>query len=147
MEGMPAPENREKLSHWVQEGLRFFPHLASLLHGEEGARAHELEREMEKLRRELADARRELDDLRKEHERLRADRDEVGHALSRLMDSIQPINQLAHRLGFRRSPFEREHRPPADPKASGDPKPSGDAKAPAEAKTPGAAPTPAPKAG
>jgi chromosome segregation ATPase len=72
----------------------------------------ELERESEKLRKEVADLRRELDELRREHDRLRTDRDEVAVVLNRLMDSVQPINQIAQKLGVRRSPFER------DPKAS-----------------------------
>ena len=139
MEGIPAPETRDKLSHWVQDGLRLFPHLAALLQTEEGGRAHELERECEKLRRDLADTRKELDELRKEHERLRSDRDEVGQAPGRLMDSVQPINQLAHRLGLRRSPFERE---PREPRGGGDQK-TGDQK-PGDQKAPGPAPTPAP---
>jgi len=129
MEGIQASEMREKLIHWIQEGLRLFPHLAGLLQNDDGARAQELEREVDKLRRELTDNRKELDDLRKEQDRLRADRDEVGQALARLMDSVQPISQIAQRFGPRRSPFEREQRAGADPRA------------------PSPAPAPAPKPG
>jgi hypothetical protein len=146
MEGTPAPETREKLSHWVQEGLKLFPYLATLLQGEEGGRARELERELDKVRRELSEARKEADDLRKEYERLRADRDEVGQALGRLVDSVQPISHMAQRLGFRRSPFDREHRPPAEVKAPAEVKPPGEGKPPSPTKTPADAKPPAPAA-
>lgn len=124
MDGMPASDTREKLAQWVQEGLRLLPHLLPLLHGDTAAaRVVDLERESDKLRKEVSDVRRELDDLRKEHDRLRADRDEVGLVLSRLMDSVQPINQIAQKLGVRRSPFERDPKAPAPAAPAGSPTP------------------------
>ncbi|MGH7309323.1 MAG: hypothetical protein ACREK6_11570 [Candidatus Rokuibacteriota bacterium] len=125
MDGMPTGETREKVAHWVQEGLRLLPHLPPLLHGDTAAaRVVELERESEKLRKELADLRRELDELRREHDRLRTDRDEVAVVLNRLMDSVQPINQIAQKLGVRRSPFERDPKAPAAaPAAAASPTP------------------------
>jgi predicted nucleic acid-binding Zn-ribbon protein len=114
MEGMATPDSRERVVQWVHEGVKLFPHLSALLQSESGAaRSAELERECERLRKELAETRKELDDLRKDHERLRADRDEVAQALVRLMDSVQPINQIAQKLGVRRSPFERDPRSPS----------------------------------
>ena len=83
----------------------------------------ELERESEKLRKEVADLRRELEELRKEHERLRTDRDEIAVVLNRLMDSVQPISQIAQKLGVRRSPFERDPKAPAPAAPPGAPTP------------------------
>jgi len=124
MDGMPAAETREKVAHWVQEGLRLLPHLPPLLQGDTAAaRVVELERESEKLRKEVADLRRELDELRKEHDRLRTDRDEVAVVLNRLMDSVQPINQIVQKLGVRRSPFERDPKAPAPTAPVGPPAP------------------------
>ena len=122
MEGTPGAEVREKVTHWVQEGIKLLPTLPALLQHDEAVEA-------DRLRKQVSELRRELEDLRKEHERLRADRDEIGQALNRLMDSVQPINQIAQKLGVRRSPFE------SGPKA-----PSA---APAPAPTPGPAPRPA----
>jgi predicted nuclease with TOPRIM domain len=99
MDGAPGIDIRDKMSHWVQEGIRILPHLPALLH-------HEDATEADRLRKQVAELRKELEDLRKEHERLRADRDEIGQALTRVMDSVQPINQIAQKLGVRRSPFE-----------------------------------------
>lgn len=99
MEGTPGADARERMTHWVQEGIKLLPHLPTLLHHDEAAEA-------DRLRKQVAELRKELDDLRKEHERLRADRDELGQALTRIMDSVQPINQIAQKLGMRRSPFE-----------------------------------------
>ncbi|OLC17123.1 MAG: hypothetical protein AUH29_03155 [Candidatus Rokubacteria bacterium 13_1_40CM_69_27] len=130
MEPTVAADIRERVAQWVQEGLRLLPHLPGLLHSAEAARAAELERECEKLRREL-------EDLRKEQERLRGDRDEVTQAFSRLMESVQPINQLVQKLGVRRSPFERDPRGSATPPAPGTTAPSGGT-------PPGPAPTPGP---
>jgi len=110
MEPVPS-ETREKVAHWIQEGLTLFPHLPYLVRGDgAAARAAELERDCEALRREVSELRRELDDVRRDHERLRAERDEVAQALSRLMDSVQPMSQIAQKLGVRRSPFERDPR-------------------------------------
>jgi hypothetical protein len=120
---MAAGETREKLAQWVQDGLRLLPHLLPLLHGDTAAaKVVDLEKESDRLRREL-------DELRKEHERLRSDRDEVALVLNRLMDSVQPINQIAQKLGVRRSPFERDPKaptpaPPAMPAGSSPPKTS-----------------------
>jgi predicted nucleic acid-binding Zn-ribbon protein len=117
MEGMAASDPRERVVQWVHEGVKLFPQLSALLQADSGsARTAELERECERLRKELAEARKELDDLRKDHERLRADRDEVAQALARLMDSVQPINQIAQKLGVRRSPFDRDPRPASPPR-------------------------------
>jgi len=104
-----APETREKVAHWVQDGLTLFPHLPALLQADEGgsARLADLERECDRLRKEAGDLRRELDDLRREHDRLRAERDEVTQAFAKLMDSVQPMNQIAQKLGVKRSPFDR----------------------------------------
>lgn len=116
MESM-LPETREKLVHWIQDGLRLFPLLPTLFHGGQvnGARLADLERECDRLRKESGDLRRELDELRQEHDRLHAERDEVTQAFSKLMDSVQPINQLAQKLGVKRSPFDRS--PGAPPQA------------------------------
>lgn len=137
MNETPTVDMREKVAHWVQDSLKLLPHLPALLHGDDAgaARVAELQRECERLRKEL-------DDLRKEHERLRSDRDEVTQALGRLMDSVQPINQLAQRLGVRRSPFDREARPAS----SAPPPTTAPAPAPSTAPAP-TAPTPAPKSG
>lgn len=122
---MAAGEARERLAQWVQDALRLLPHLLPLLHGETAAKVVDLEKESERLRKESADLRRELDDLRKEHDRLRADRDEVALVLNRLMDSVQPVSQIAQKLGARRSPFERDPKAPAPgtPTAAGSPPP------------------------
>jgi predicted nuclease with TOPRIM domain len=121
---MPSAETREKVAHWVQDGLRLLPHLPPLLHGDTAAaRVVELERESEKLRKEVTDLRRELEELRKEHERLRTDRDEIAVVLNRLMDSVQPISQIAQKLGVRRSPFERDPKAPAPVAPPGAPTP------------------------
>src|SRR5262245_28819680 len=107
MEGLaPGSDVRERTAHWVQEGIRLLPHLPALIH-------HEDATEADRLRKQVAELRKELDDLRREHERLRADRDEIGQALGRVMDSVQPINQIAQKLGVRRSPFEGGPKPPA----------------------------------
>jgi TolA-binding protein len=74
---------------------------------------HEDATEADRLRKQVAELRKELEDLRREHERLRADRDEIGQALSRVMDSVQPINQIAQKFGVRRSPFEGGPKPAA----------------------------------
>lgn len=129
MEGTPASDVREKVSHWVQEGMRLLPHLPVLLHHDEAAEA-------DRLRKQMVDLRKELEDLRREHERLRADRDEIGQALTRLMDSVQPINQIAQKLGVRPSPFQGGPKPPTPASAT---PPS----APAPAPAPGPAPRPA----
>jgi len=120
MEGLaPGSDVRERTAHWVQEGIRLLPHLPALIH-------HEDATEADRLRKQVVELRKELDELRREHERLRADRDEIGQALTRVMDSVQPINQIAQKLGVRRSPFE------------------GGPKAPAPATTPPSTSTPAP---
>jgi predicted nuclease with TOPRIM domain len=119
MEGTPGTEARDRVTHWVQEGMKLLPHLPALLHHDEAAEA-------DRLRKEVADLRKELDELRKDHERLRADREEAAQALTRLMDSVAPINQIAQKLGLRRSPFEREPKGPT----------------PAPAPAPGPAPRP-----
>jgi len=120
MEGLaPGSDVRERTAHWVQEGIRLLPHLPALIH-------HEDATEADRLRKQVSELRKELDELRREHERLRADRDEIGQALTRVMDSVQPINQIAQKLGVRRSPFE------------------GGPKAPAPATTPPPTSTPAP---
>src|SRR5262245_51198312 len=107
MEGLaPGSDVRERTAHWVQEGIRLLPHLPALIH-------HEDATEADRLRKQVAELRKELDDLRREHERLRADRDEIGQALSRVMDSVQPISQIAQKLGVRRSPFEGGPKAPA----------------------------------
>lgn len=118
---MAASETRERLAQWVQDALRLLPHLLPLLHGETAAKVVDLEKESDKLRKENADLRRELDDLRKEHDRLRADRDEVALVLNRLMDSVQPVSQIAQKLGARRSPFERDPKAPVAPTVAGSP--------------------------
>ncbi len=126
---MAAGETREKLAQWVQEGLRLLPHLLPLLHGDTAAaKVVDLERESDKLRRETSDLRHELDELKKDHDRLRADRDEVALVLNRLIDSVQPISQIAQKLGGRRSPFDRDPKapvpaPPTVPTGSSPPKP------------------------
>jgi hypothetical protein len=107
MEGLaPGTDVRDRTAHWVQEGIRLLPHLPALIH-------HEDATEADRLRKQVAELRKELEDLRKEHERLRADRDEIGQALTRVMDSVQPINQIAQKLGVRRSPFEGGPKPAA----------------------------------
>lgn len=108
-------DTREKLAHWVQDGIKLFPLLPMLFHGGEvnEARLADLERECDRLRKESGDLRRELDELRREHERLRAERDEVTQAFLKLMDSVQPISQIAQKLGVKRSPFERTPAAPA----------------------------------
>jgi hypothetical protein len=110
-----APETREKIAHWLQEGLTLFPYLPALVQGDgaAAARSTDLERECERLRHEAGELRRELDELRREHDRLRAERDEVTQAFAKLVDTVQPINQIAQKLGVRRSPFDRDPRPPA----------------------------------
>lgn len=124
MDGMPAAEMREKVAHWVQDGLRLLPHLPPLLQGDTAAaRVVELERESGKLRKEVSDLRRELEELRKEYDRLRTDRDEVAAVLNRLMDSVQPISQIAQKLGVRRSPFERDPKVPTPAAPTGAPAP------------------------
>ena len=89
-----------------------------------------LRREAADLRKELADARtelgelrkqlgeakekdtnnplaKEIDDLKKENERLRTEKDEVGQAFSKLLDTMQTTNQIAQKLGVTKSPFAR----------------------------------------
>src|SRR5262245_21106161 len=123
MEGFtPGTDVRERTAHWVQEGIRLLPHLPALIHNEDATEA-------DRLRKQVAELRKELDELRREHERLRADRDEIGQALTRVMDSVQPINQIAQKLGVRRSPFEGGPKAPAP--------------APAPPPAPGSAPRPA----
>jgi hypothetical protein len=122
-----VPETRDKVTHWVQDGLKLFPHLPALLHGDEasGARAADLERECDRLRKESGDLRRELDEIRREHDRLRAERDEVTQAFTKLMDTVQPMNQIAQKLGVRKSPFDRSGpSAPAAAPAAPAPKPS-----------------------
>jgi hypothetical protein len=122
MDGAPGIDIRDRMSHWVQEGIRILPHLPALLHHEDAGEA-------DRLRKQVTELRKELDDLRKEHERLRADRDEIGQALSRVMDSVQPINQIAQKFAVRRSPFEGGPKapapaaPPAAPPAAAAPTP------------------------
>jgi hypothetical protein len=128
MDGAPGIDIRDRMSHWVQEGIRILPHLPALLH-------HEDATEADRLRKQVAELRKELEDLRKEHERLRADRDEIGQALTRVMDSVQPINQIAQKLGVRRSPFE------GGPKA---PTPAAPPAAPPAPPAPAAGPAPRP---
>ncbi len=121
-----APETRSRVAHWVQDGLKLFPHLPVLLLGDEVsvARIADLERECNRLRKESGDVRRELDELKREHERLRAERDEVTQAFTRMMDSVQPMNQLVQKLGARKSPFERASAAAPTPAAAGAPAPS-----------------------
>src|SRR5262245_25620507 len=120
---MAAGEARERLAQWVQDALRLLPHLLPLLHGETAAKVGDLEKESDKLRKETAGLRRVLEALRKEHDRLRADRDEAALVLNRLMDSVQPVSQIAQKLGARRSPFERDPKAPAAPTVAGSPPP------------------------
>lgn|SRR2546425_8692995 len=136
MEPMGSTEARERLTRWVLEGEKLFPHLAALLTSGEGPRLGELERECEKLRKETAEVRRNLEDLRRDHDRLKSERDEVTQAFAKLLDSVQPINQLAQKMGLRRSPFER------DPRAGG-PTPASPG-APAAGTTAPSAPPPTP---
>lgn len=105
-----SPETRRKVGHWITEGVELFPNLLALIHGDQAAfaRTVELEQECERLRQATIELRRELNELKREHDRLRMDRDEVVQAFAKLMDSVQPMNQIARKLGVKRSPFERE---------------------------------------
>jgi FtsZ-binding cell division protein ZapB len=118
MDPMGPAEARERLTRWVLEGEKLFPHLPALLTGGEATRLSELERECEKLRKETVELRRNLEDLRREHDRLKSERDEVTQAFAKLLDSVQPINQIAQKWGVRRSPFERNPGAGAPPPAS-----------------------------
>lgn len=131
MEPMGPEEARERLTRWVLEGEKLFPHLPGLLMSGEGAKHSDLERDYEKLRKDSADLRRNLDELRREHERLKSERDEIAQALAKLMESVQPFNQIAQKLGVKRSPFERDPKAGASPAGApgappaGTPTPSG----------------------
>lgn len=137
MEPMGPAEARERVTRWVLEGEKLFPHLPALLTGGEATKVNDLERECEKLRKETAELRRNFDDLRREYERLKSERDEVTQAFAKLIESVQPINLIAQKLGVRRSPFERESKPAGAPPAS----PGGPAAPPPPTPPP---PTPAP---
>jgi hypothetical protein len=118
MEPMGSAEARERLTRWVLEGEKLFPHLPALLTSGEAMKVSDLERECERLRRDTAELRRHLEELKREHERVKGERDEVTQAFAKLMESVQPMNALAQKIGVRRSPFEREPRaggPPAAP--------------------------------
>lgn len=100
--------------------------LPELLEGDKTlpARTEAAEREVEKLRKdtemlrkETENLRKDIDGLRKENEKLRAEKDEVAQAFSKVMDSVQPMNQIAQKLGMKKSPFEREPKQPGAPVA------------------------------
>ena len=114
MEDLTATEARERLARWFQEGEKLLPHLSVLLSSQEGnnAKVAELARECERIRKEADDLRAQLENQSKEYDRLRVERDEIAQAFGKLVDSVQPINQIAQRLGVRKSPFERTPAPP-----------------------------------
>ena len=102
MEEGTAADKREHVTRWVEEGAQLFGLLPELLNSDEQlrARTEAAERECEKLRKETAE-------LRKETQQLRSERDEVAQAFSKLMETAQPMNQIAQKLGLKKSPFER----------------------------------------
>jgi uncharacterized coiled-coil DUF342 family protein len=101
-EGTPRQQNRERIGRWLEEGAQLFPMLPALLDGDDQARTRldTAERETERLRKEV-------EELRRENGELRTERDEIARTFSKLMETAQPMNQIAQRLGLKRSPFER----------------------------------------
>lgn len=106
-----SPEIREQVLQWVQDGQTRLPHLLTLLHaGESSARITTLEHEGEKLRQEVGSLMSEVDRLRADLQRAQAEHDDIARELGKFLDSVQPMNQIAQRLGVRKSVFERLRR-------------------------------------
>jgi uncharacterized coiled-coil DUF342 family protein len=98
-------KSRERITRWVQEGASVIALIPPLINSDDQVRVRTeaLERECEALRKEAAE-------LRRENQQLRGERDEIAQAFSKLMESAQPMNQIAQKLGLRKSPFERDPR-------------------------------------
>jgi chromosome segregation ATPase len=110
MDDVPA-EMRANVLQWVQQGQAVLPHLLTLLHtNDSSARITTLEQEGEKLRQQIGSLMSEVDRLRADLQRSQAEHDEIARELGKFLDSVQPMNQIAQRLGVRKSVFERLRR-------------------------------------
>lgn len=106
-----TPEMRERVLEWVQQGQSILPHLLTLLHtSESSARITALEQEGEKLRQEIENLMSEVERLRAELARSQTEHEEIAREVGRFLDSVQPMNQIAQRLGVKKSVFERVRR-------------------------------------
>src|SRR3989442_9872788 len=94
MDAAGAAEARERITKWIEETRQLFALLPGLLvpDAQVNERASAAEKEVERLRKEI-------DDLKKEALQLRGERDEIGHAVSLVIQKFG--------LAPRKSPFER----------------------------------------
>jgi uncharacterized coiled-coil DUF342 family protein len=108
MESVETVETRQRVAKWLEEGQQIV-NLLPALHEERGrlrARAEAAEREAERLRQELAG-------VRGENQAYRVERDEIGEALTKLMNEmLASVNEVVQRFRApqRKSPFERDAR-------------------------------------
>jgi chromosome segregation ATPase len=145
MEGAAAPQARERLTRWIEDGREILALLPEVLDAVQKASARtehsereadRLRREMMVLRKELADAKdketggrahhselekqiedykKQLEELKRTNETLSAEKEEAAQAFARLLDTVQSTNQIAQKLGVTKSPFARAQKDPTAP--------------------------------
>ena len=121
MDAAGAAEARERITKWIEETRQLFALLPGLLvtDAQVNERASAAEREVERLRKEI-------DDLKKEALQLRGDRDEIGQAMSLV---IQKFGLAPRKSPFERTPGGDHPKPSEPPKAVEPPKGAEPAKA------------------
>lgn len=122
MDEKTGAEHRQRITRWIEETRQMLNELLDA-NGQLSLRAQAAEQECERLRKELEETdklRKDAEDLKKENQLLRGERDEIAQSFAKLMETVQPMNQIAQKLGLKKSPFEREPRtgsPPPPPPA------------------------------
>src|SRR3989441_7071652 len=119
MDAAGAAEARERITKWIEETRQLFALLPALLDTQVNERASAAETEVAPLRKEL-------DDLKNEALRLRGERDEIGHAVSLV---IQKFGLAPRKSPFERTPGGDHPKPPEPPKVVEPPKAPEPAKA------------------
>ncbi len=114
MDAAAAAEARERITKWIEETRQLFALLPGLLvpDAQVNERASAAEKEVERLRKEI-------DDLKKEALQLRGERDEIGHAVSLV---IQKFGLAPRKSPFERTPGGDHPKPPEPPKVVEPPK-------------------------
>jgi plasmid stabilization system protein ParE len=119
MDAAGAAEARERITKWIEETRQLFALLPALLDTQVNERASAAEKEVERLRKEI-------EDLKKEALALRGERDEIGHAVSLV---IQKFGLAPRKSPFERTPGGDHPKTPEPPKAVEPPKVTEPAKA------------------
>lgn len=130
MDEKTGAEQRQRMTRWLEESRQMLNFLPELLdaNGQLTLRAVAAEQECERLRKEIEEfekLRKDVEELKRDNQLLRGERDEIAQSFAKLMETVQPMNQIAQKLGLKKSPFEREPRqggappPTAAPQSEG----------------------------